>query len=57
MKVNKNNKLINLAPISYCLQCAFLSEKTHCCLPIMVSSRIMCGGTYANEKLPEIFTL
>lgn len=57
MKVSKNNKLINLTQSGYCVQCAFLCKKTHVCLPIMVSCRAMCGGIYANEKLPEIFTL
>lgn len=57
MKVSKNNKLINRTSISYCLDCAFFCKKTCVCLPIMVSCRAMCGGIYANEKLPEIFTL
>ena len=57
MRVSKNNKLINRTSISYCFQCAFFCKKTRVCLPIMVSCRAMCGGVYANEKLPEIFTL
>jgi len=57
MKVSKNNKLINLTPMNACFQCAFLCEKTHVCLLVMTSSHVMCGGIYANEKLPEIFIL
>jgi len=57
MKVSKNNKLINLISMNYCFQCAFLCKKTYICLPIVASSCVMCGGIYANEKLPEIFTL
>ena len=57
MKVSKNNKLINLTLRRNCPQCAFLCKNSPACLLSMVPSYISCGGTYANEKLPEIFTL